>query len=48
VRLVPETSTLVAALKNKEIDMASVPADQMMDLKAAGLAVELSAVGVIL
>ena len=35
----------MAALKNKEIDLSQVPADQMSDLKAAGLAVEDSPVG---
>jgi len=45
VRLIPETSTLVAALKTKEVDCTQVPAEQMMDLKAAGVAVELSPVG---
>ena len=45
VRLIPEISTLVAALKTKEIDCTQVPAEQMMDLKAAGVAVELSPVG---
>ena len=45
VRLLPETSTLVAALKNKEIDLAQVPAEQLADLKAAGVAVEVSPLG---
>ena len=45
VRLVAETSTLVAALKNKEIDLSNVPADQLDDLKAAGLAAEVSPFG---
>ena len=45
VRLVAETSTLVAALKTKEIDLALVPADQVADLKAAGVATELNPIG---
>jgi ABC-type transport system substrate-binding protein len=45
VRFIKETSTLVAALKTKEIDMAQVPADQLPSLKAAGVAVEASPVG---
>jgi peptide/nickel transport system substrate-binding protein len=45
VRLIPETSTLVAALKNKEIDLSQVPADQLADLNAAGVGVEVSPIG---
>jgi peptide/nickel transport system substrate-binding protein len=46
LRLIPETSTLVAALKNKEIDAAPwVDAEQIADLKAAGVATEVSPVG---
>ena len=45
VRLITEIASLVAALKNKEVDLSQVPADQMSDLKAAGLAVEDSPVG---
>ena len=42
VRLITETSTLVAMLKTKEIDMAMIPAEQLLDLKTAGVAVEAS------
>ena len=42
VRVIPETSTLIAALKNKEVDLSGIPAEQLVDLKAAGVAVELS------
>jgi peptide/nickel transport system substrate-binding protein len=45
VRLLPETSTLIAALKNKEIDLAQVPVEQLVDLKAAGVTVEVSPLG---
>ena len=46
VRLIPEISTLVAALKNKEIDLANnIPAEHLASLKAAGVATEVSAVG---
>jgi peptide/nickel transport system substrate-binding protein len=45
LRALPETSTLIAALKNKEIDLASVPAEQLADLKATGLATEVSPFG---
>jgi peptide/nickel transport system substrate-binding protein len=46
VRLIPETSTLVAALKTKEIDCsAQIPANQLADLKAAGLSTEVNPVG---
>jgi ABC-type transport system substrate-binding protein len=44
-RLIPETSTVVAALKTKEIDLSQVPAAQLADLKAAGVAVEASSLG---
>ena len=44
-RLIPETASLVAALKNKEIDLSQVPSEQMVDLKAAGVAVEASPLG---
>jgi ABC-type transport system substrate-binding protein len=42
VRLLSETSTYIAALKTKEIDISQVPGDQLMDLKAAGVAVEVA------
>jgi peptide/nickel transport system substrate-binding protein len=45
VRLIPEVSSIVAALKNKEIDLASIPAEQMANLKLAGLAAEAASVG---
>ena len=45
VRLITETSTLVAALKNKELDLSQVPVDQMADLKAAGVTVEVNPYG---
>jgi ABC-type transport system substrate-binding protein len=45
VRLIAETGTLVAALKNKEVDLAVVPKDQLMDLKASGVAVEENPIG---
>ena len=45
VRMIPEVSSIVAALKNKEIDMAQVPLEQLMDLKASGLGVETSSAG---
>jgi ABC-type transport system substrate-binding protein len=45
VRCVPELSTTVAMLKNKEIDMARVTAEQLPDLKASGVATEISTVG---
>lgn len=46
VRLISETSTTVAALLNKEIDLAQgLPAEQLPALKNAGLAVESSSVG---
>ena len=37
LRNIPETSTAVAMLKTKEMDMAAIPAEQMADLKASGL-----------
>jgi ABC-type transport system substrate-binding protein len=45
IRMVPEISTTVAMLKTKEIDLAIIPAEQMADLKAAGVATEASSVG---
>ena len=46
VCLVPEVSTMVAMLKNKEIDLAcNVSAEQLADLKAAGVATEYSPAG---
>jgi peptide/nickel transport system substrate-binding protein len=46
IRLIPETSTQIAALKNKEIDVAiNLPAEQLPSLKAAGMAVEASTTG---
>ena len=42
VRLIAETSTLVAALKTKEIDLAQIPVDQIADLENAGVTVEVS------
>jgi peptide/nickel transport system substrate-binding protein len=45
VRLLTETSTYIAALKTKEIDLSEVAASQVMDLKAAGLGVEVNPVG---
>jgi ABC-type transport system substrate-binding protein len=45
LRLIPETSTLIAALKTGEVDLAQVPADQLSDLKTSGLAVEVNPVG---
>jgi len=45
IRNVPEVSTICAMLKNKEIDLALVPAEQLADLKAAGMATEVSPVG---
>ena len=45
VRLISETSSIVAALKNKEIDMSLVPAEQLANLKSAGVAVEVSESG---
>jgi peptide/nickel transport system substrate-binding protein len=44
-RLITETSTVVAALKNKEIDLSRVTAEQLVSLKAAGVAVEVSPLG---
>jgi len=44
-RLIPETASVVAALKNKEIDLSQVPSEQMTDLKNSGLAVEASPLG---
>ena len=44
-RLVIEASTLIAALKTKEIDMSMVPAAQLSDLKASGVTVEASSLG---
>ena len=46
VRLIPEISTTVAMLKNKEIDLAGVPADQLADLKTAGLGTEVYGGGI--
>jgi ABC-type transport system substrate-binding protein len=40
--LIPEVSTTVAGLKNKEIDLAQVSLEQMEDLKSAGVAVEVT------
>jgi peptide/nickel transport system substrate-binding protein len=45
MRLIAETSTLVAALKTKEIDLAELSVEQLADLKAAGIATEVSPVG---
>jgi ABC-type transport system substrate-binding protein len=45
VRLVPEMSTTVAMLKTKEVDLAMVTAEQLPDLKASGLATEVSPYG---
>jgi hypothetical protein len=45
VRLISETSTLIAALKNKGIDLSQIPAQKLTDLKAAGIAVEVSPAG---
>jgi peptide/nickel transport system substrate-binding protein len=44
LRNIPEISTTVAMLKNKEIDLAIVPIEQLADLKAAGVAVEVNPV----
>ena len=35
----------MAALKTKEVDLAQVPADQLLDLKTSGLAAEVNPVG---
>jgi ABC-type transport system substrate-binding protein len=46
VRLIPEVSTIVAALKTKEIDAAmNIPAEQLADLQSAGRDTEVSPVG---
>jgi peptide/nickel transport system substrate-binding protein len=45
LRAVPEISTTVAMLKNKEIDLASVPSEQLAGLKAVGLATEMAPAG---
>jgi len=45
LRQIPDTATLVAALKTKEVDLAQVPADQLKDLKASGVAVEVNPLG---
>lgn len=45
VRLIPETSTVVAALKTKEIDLSQIPVQQLKDLQSSGVAVELNPVG---
>jgi len=45
VRLIPEAGTLTAALKTKEVDLSQIPAEQLADLKAAGVAVEVNPVG---
>jgi peptide/nickel transport system substrate-binding protein len=45
IRMVPETSTVVAMLKTKEIDLALVTAEQLPDLQASGLATEASPIG---
>jgi peptide/nickel transport system substrate-binding protein len=45
LRMVPEISTTVAMLKTKEIDLASVPAEQLADLGNAGIATEVSPIG---
>ena len=45
MRLFSETSTLVAAIKNNEIDLSQIPAQQLTDLKTAGITVEVSPAG---
>jgi ABC-type transport system substrate-binding protein len=46
LNMIPETSTLTAALKNREIDLAlNVSAEQLDELKAVGLATEYSPSG---
>ena len=46
LRLIPEVSSVVAALKNNEVDLASVPSEQLAGLKNAGLATEITPTGV--
>jgi peptide/nickel transport system substrate-binding protein len=45
LRAAPEVSTTIAMLKNKEVDLANVPAEQLEGLKAAGLATEVTPYG---
>ena len=45
IRLLPEISSYVAGLKNQEIDLSEVSPEQILDLKASGLAVEVNPVG---
>ncbi len=45
VRLLTESSSVVAALKNHEIDLSEVPNGQLEDLKTAGLGTEVNPVG---
>ena len=45
VRLIVETSTLIAALKTKEIDLSMIPLEQLLTLKDTGVAVEASPLG---
>jgi ABC-type transport system substrate-binding protein len=45
VRLISEIATLSAALKNKEVDLSQITSQQVADLKASGVAVEVSPVG---
>ncbi len=45
VRQMQEQSSIIAALKNHEIDLSEVAASQLADLKNAGLGVEVNPVG---
>ncbi len=45
VRLIPEVSTLVAALKTHEIDLSQFPPEQLAELQKVGVAIEASPIG---